>query len=82
MVHHVTSMTPGSDNPIYGLEPGVAPDGGALWTCSGAREYSTVANRWRRTMEEELFECEQRVTRCSRTVGELTVVPAQLMQQL
>lgn len=35
-----------SANVVYALEPGVAPDGGALWSCSGERAYSTVATRW------------------------------------
>jgi|AntAceMinimDraft_12_1070368.scaffolds.fasta_scaffold11018_2 hypothetical protein len=40
--------SPASVSPhvIYRLEPGVAPGGGALWSCVGERAYSTVARRW------------------------------------
>lgn len=31
---------------VYRLEPGVAPDGSALWACSSAKSYTAVAQRW------------------------------------
>jgi len=68
--------SPASVSPhvIYRLEPGVAPGGGALWSCVGERAYSTVARRWRSTARSELWECEQRVMRCSRTGPDEAVV--------
>ena len=56
-----------SPDVVYRLEPGVSPDGGALWSCAGSRAYAAVAARWLRTMDDELWQCEQRVTRRSRT---------------
>ena len=70
---------------VYRLEPGVARDGGALWSCAGARAYASVATRFPRVEDEQLFACARVVSRCSRVAPlevavrwETTFVPRKL----
>jgi hypothetical protein len=57
---------------VYRFEPNVAPDGGALWSCAGARAYASVATRFPRVEDDQLLTCARVVSRCSR-VGPLEV---------
>ena len=49
----------------YALEPGIAPDGDALFSCDGAKAYAAIARRFPRVEDDELFEASRRVTRAS-----------------
>lgn len=57
---------------VYRFEPNIAPDGGALWSCVGARAYASVAARFPRAEDDQLLTCARVVSRCSR-VGPLEV---------
>ena len=57
---------------VYRFEPNIAPDGGALWSCAGARAYASVAARFPRVEDDQLLTCARVVSRCSR-VGPLEV---------
>lgn len=68
----------------YRLEPGVAPDGGALycnvggWVPEGSRgaavDYARLCARWPKVEDDELYRCVRRVNRCERLAANELVV--------
>ena len=68
----------------YSLEPGVAPDGGALycnfggWVPKGSRgaavDYARLCARWPKVEDDELYRCVRRVNRCERLAANELVV--------
>jgi hypothetical protein len=59
----------------YRLEPGIAPDGGALYSNTTKDvDYAKLCARWPRVEDDELFRCQRTVNRCERlSANELVV---------
>ena len=79
-----TPFAVASSSARYSLEPGVAPDGGALycnfggWVPKGSRgaavDYARLCARWPKVEDDELYRCVRRVNRCERLAANELVV--------
>ena len=80
-----TPFAVASSSARYRLEPGVAPDGGALYCNVGSRwvpdgskgaavDYARLCARWPKVEDDELYRCVRRVNRCERLAANELVV--------
>ena len=78
-----TPFAVASSSARYRLEPGVAPDGGALYCNVGgwvpsskgaAVDYARLCARWPKVEDDELYRCVRRVNRCERLAANELVV--------